>query len=199
MVNEQVFRPPSNVIRNKRFVFFTLAGMVPQKGIPDLLYAISLFVKNLAVDDKDKVIFVIGGTGFQQEKYKALAQRLNLDSWVTWLGYLTQEQVVEKFQNCDCFVLPSRHEACPVVCLQAIACGKPVIGTRCGGPEYIITTDSGLLVDVANPEEMAEALYQMFKCKNVYDAKVIREQFMARFSRTVVLNSLEYVYKSVST
>jgi glycosyltransferase involved in cell wall biosynthesis len=195
MVNEQVFRPPSDVIRNKRFVFFTLAGMVPQKGIPDLLYAISLFVKNLVIGDEDKVVFLIGGTGFEQEKYKTLAQRLNLGSWVTWLGYLTQEQVVERFQYCDCFVLPSRHEACPVVCLQAIACGKPVIGTRCGGPEYIITPDSGLLVDVADPQQMANALYKMFKCKNEFDPKIIRQQFMARFSRPVVLNSLELLYR----
>jgi glycosyltransferase involved in cell wall biosynthesis len=199
MVNEQVFRPPSKDIKNERFVFFTLAGMVPQKGIPDLLYAISLFVKTLAVGDQDKVIFYIGGTGFEQQMYKALAKKLDLDSWVTWLGYLTQEQVVERFQNCDCFVLPSRHESFGIVCVQAIACGKPIIATRCGGPEYIVSPENGLLVEVANPEEMAEALYQMFKCKNVYDAKVIREQFMARFSRTVVLNSLESVYKNVST
>jgi glycosyltransferase involved in cell wall biosynthesis len=169
--------------------------MVPQKGIPDLLYAISLFVKTLAVSDQDKVIFQIGGTGFEQQKYKTLAKKLKLDYWVTWLGYLTQEQVVERFRNCDCFVLPSRHESFGIVCVQAIACGKPIIATRCGGPEYIVTPENGLLVEVANPEEMTKALYQMFKSKNDYEPKVIRDQFMARFSRTVIVDSLESVYR----
>lgn len=195
MINEQVFRPSGKPVCKDRFVFFTLAGMIPQKGIPDLLYAISLLVKNLPLDDRNRVLFRLGGTGFEQQKYKALAKKLNLESWVTWLGYLTQEQVVESYQNCDCFVLPSHHESFGIVCAQAIACGKPVIATRCGGPEYIVTPENGLLVEVANPGEMAKVLYQMFKSKNEYEVNRIREQFMTRFSRPVVVDALEVVYR----
>jgi hypothetical protein len=59
-----------------------------------------------------------------------------------------------------------------IVCVQAIACGKPVMATRCGGPEYIVTPESGLVLEAANPEQMAEALNQMFKSQ-----KTIQRQF----------------------
>jgi len=58
------------------------------------------------------------------------------------------------------FVIPSFQEGLNIAGLQAMACGVPVISTRCGGPEdYVIEGETGFLVDAeADAEALAEAV-----------------------------------------
>ena len=60
---------------------------------------------------------------------------------------------------CDLFVLPSLSEGNPTVMFEAFGCGKPFVGTRVGGvPEVITSNEYGLLVDPANPDDLAEKI-----------------------------------------
>jgi len=62
---------------------------------------------------------------------------------------------------CDLFVLPSLLESFGVVQIEALACGKPVVATRNGGSEEVISSDDyGLLVDPANPNELREKIIE---------------------------------------
>lgn len=196
LVDETSFRL-SEKRRGDKFVFFTLANMVPQKGITDLLHAVSLFVKSLKKSKSEAVTFRIAGEGPERRKYQVLARSLGLDPWVIWLGFLPQNQMIEEFESCDCFVLPSRHESFGVVYVQAIACGKPIIATRCGGPEHIVTPENGLLVEIANPPQLAKALHNIFTFRDNYNAALIRQQFLDRFSLPVVVSKIELVYRDV--
>ena len=196
LVDENAFKLSEKRCSDK-FAFFTLANMIPQKGIPDLLHGVSLFVKSLDKSKTEELTFRIAGEGPERRRYQALASNLALDPWVTWLGFLPQNKMIEEFENCDCFVLPSRHESFGVVYVQAIACGKPIIATRCGGPEHIVTPENGLLVDTASPPQLAKALHDMFTFRDNYDARLIRQQFLDRFSLPVVVNKIERVYRDV--
>jgi glycosyltransferase involved in cell wall biosynthesis len=56
-------------------------------------------------------------------------------------------------------VQPSRADNLPLAILEAMACGRPVLGTRVGGiPELVLDGETGLLVDAEDPEAMARAL-----------------------------------------
>jgi glycosyltransferase involved in cell wall biosynthesis len=90
--------------------------------------------------------------------------------------------------------LPSRSETFGVVYVEAIACGKPVLATRCGGPESIVTAENGLLVDTGDVDALAGAMRTMTATARSYDAHAIRRQFLERFSRAAVVDRLEDVY-----
>lgn len=200
VVNEDFFMPLPNMKKNEeknKFTFFTLGGMTPQKGIPDLLTAIRMFVNKLSKEEQNKVEFIIGGAGAEAWEYRLFAEREGVSDWIRWLGGIDRNEARHHFQHCDCFVLASHHETFGVVFAEAIACGKPIIATRCGGPECIVTENNGLLVDVANPGHLSEALEQMFKSAGNYNVDVIRQGFLKNFSRKAVVDQLESVYCSI--
>ncbi|MER2999100.1 glycosyltransferase [Pontibacter populi] len=192
-VDEDVFKPVLKQ-RNKSFTFFTLARITSEKGIDTLLHAIKL-VREKMQDIK----FTIGGDGKHLQDFKDLAEMLGISDCIEWLGELNREEAVRQLQECDTFVLPSHYESFGVVYAEAIACGKPVIATRCGGPESIVNDTNGLLVEVNNPQALAEAMSDMVKNYNRYDSAAIREDFMNRFSKKAIVPQLMQLYKIIIT
>ncbi|MCK5210988.1 MAG: glycosyltransferase, partial [Cyclobacteriaceae bacterium] len=138
LVEESMFKSISSKQENKSFTFFALGRMVPQKGIDILLKAFSQL--------KNGAVLRIGGDGKYLNTYKNLTGKLQIEDKIEWLGELDRKQTLHEFQNCDAFVLPSRHESMGVVFAEAMACGKPVIGTICGGPEEFINESNGYLI-----------------------------------------------------
>lgn len=88
----------------------------------------------------------------------AAVQALGIESAVTFASELSREKMAAVMQTLDVFVLPSHQEGLCISALEAMACGVPVVSTRCGGPEeFVIPNETGLLVD-AQPAEMSHAI-----------------------------------------
>jgi glycosyltransferase involved in cell wall biosynthesis len=99
----------------------------------------------------------IVGTGPQEASLKTLAARLGVAPLVTFTGYLPNS--FEALRDMDVFVLPSRSEGCPIVVLEAMAMGLPVVATDVGGnPELVTGGRSGILTAPGSVEEMASAI-----------------------------------------
>lgn len=194
LTNEDYFRPSSSGIpKQNKFSFFTLGNLISQKGISILLQSINLLVKR----DKE-VRFKIGGEGIEKIEYQKIAKELGITNYIEWLGRLSREDAVREFQGCDAFVLPSLHENLPLVLLEAIACGKPVISTRCGGPESIINEKNGILAEPGDSISLYSALEYIKDNIHKYDETEIRAGFLKRYSRKVVCEQIMEVYKQVT-
>ncbi len=88
-------------------------------------------------------------------------ETLGISAHVEWTGWLTQQDLVAFFQSLDVFVFPSKQEGLGISGVQAMACGVPVVSTRCGGPEsYVVDGETGVLVDFS-VEEMANAVWSV--------------------------------------
>lgn len=190
MVDERTFAlgQPSN----SKTVFFTLCGISEQKGIDHLLEAIALWNP-----PADKFEFRIGGDGPLRATYQAKAQQLGLNDRVFWLGPVNRAQAPRLFTECHIYVMPSRHETFGVVYAEAIASGKPIIATRCGGPEFIANAGNGVLVDVGDVPALSEAMQSMAAHLVDYDPQAIRQDFEQRFSRAAVVRQLRALYQEV--
>ena len=164
-----------------RFVFFTLGALVPQKGVDVLLRALAQLPPQ-----PRPVKLHIGGDGPERGALQALAATLGVQDRVRWLGALRPEQTPAHFARCDAFVLASRHETFGVVLAEALMSGKPVVATRCGGPQDIVTPANGLLVPPQDPAALAVAMQAVLTNPARYDATAMRADAVARFGLRAV-------------
>ena len=83
---------------------------------------------------------------------------MGLADRVRCLPCLAPAALAEVLQTLDLFVIPSHQEGLCIAALEAMACGVPVVSTRCGGPEdYVIDGITGQLV-ASDPAAMAAAI-----------------------------------------
>jgi phosphatidylinositol alpha-1,6-mannosyltransferase len=104
------------------------------------------------------VWLVIGG-GDDMTRLKGRASSMGIADRVVFLGPVGNEEIVDYYNICDCFVMPSKGEGFGIVFLEAMACGKPVIGgNRDGSTEPLMEGRLGFLVDPDRPDEIQEAI-----------------------------------------
>ena len=96
--------------------------------------------------------------------------------------------------NCDTFVLASRYETFGVVYIEALACGKPVIATKCGGPNSIVNENNGYLVNIDDIEALSNSMKLMFQNIENYDARLIRKECEKKYNPQVIASELEEIY-----
>lgn len=173
--------------------FLSVGLLTPQKGINFLLQAAArLLQRGLTAFE-----LIIGSDGPERPRLERLTQTLGLQDYCHFTGMLTREQVKQRMQQCDVFVLPSLHETFGLVLAEAMACGKPVIATRCGGPEFVVTPETGVLIDVANPEVLANAMANFITAPLDFDSQRVRQSVVERFGKEIFLSKISTVYEQV--
>jgi glycosyltransferase involved in cell wall biosynthesis len=78
-----------------------------------------------------------------------------------------------------------------------MACGLPVIATKCGGPEEIITKETGVLIDKENPQELARAIRSVAGNLGSYNRKAIRDYVLEKYSPDLFVASISEVYQEL--
>ena len=176
---------------NDEFIFFSVAFLEGEKGLDTLIKAFSMRFNN------EKVRLVIGGDGSQRQWLEGIAKNEGIENQVTFTGALSREEVAEWMNKCDAFVLPSRYETFRVVYIEALASGKPVIGTFNGGAEDIVTKDVGILVNIDNIKELSDAMDYIRKNNKEYQHDKLRKYCTEKFSANVIIKKIINVYKEV--
>jgi glycosyltransferase involved in cell wall biosynthesis len=105
---------------------------------------------------RPEVRLVVAGDGPDRAKLEARAKRLGLAPRVEFRGYQSQAQVRELLRHTDVFAMASFAEGVPVVLMEAMAAGVPVIATRIAGvPELVEDGANGYLVSPGEPTAIA--------------------------------------------
>lgn len=133
-----------------RFVLF--AGRLHPQKDPILL------VRAFAALTVSNVHLLIAGDGELGAEVRAETARLGISQRVTMLGPLTQEKLAQMHRVCNAFVLSSAYEGLPLVVLEALGSGTPVVTTECGETPKLLTQDSGVVCSERTPACIADAL-----------------------------------------
>lgn len=128
--------------------------LVPEKGLPLLLDALA----RLDAMGLPLRLRLVGAGPLHDELTRRAAER-NLSDRVEFLGPVGQEDLPGLYRWADVFVLPSFQEGLPVVLMEALACGVPVVTTRVAGiPELVVDGVNGRLVTPGRTDELAAAI-----------------------------------------
>ncbi len=173
----------------ERYTFLHVGRLEPEKNQALLLHAAALVQGDFKLR--------IGGTGSLRAKLEQLVRQLGLSDKVELLGTLTREDVSSEMQSADAFVLSSDYENFPVTLLEALSSGLPVIATKCGGPEEIISNSNGILVEVEDAAGLAAAMQCMLRKEVPFEKQAIRDDFRQQFGAEKATNRLRGIYLEV--
>lgn len=143
-----------NLPQDRKIILYVgnLYGEV--KGHKYLIDAVSKIVT-----ERKNVLCVIVGAGKLRTSLERQIRLLGLEDYIRLAGGKPYDEIPLWMNACDLFVLPSLRESFGVVQIEAMACGKPIVATKNGGSEEIVTSEEyGLLAEPANSEDLAEKL-----------------------------------------
>ena len=145
--------------KSNDFLFLAVGNPRTEKAFEDLIDATAI----LRERDKHKRNFltVVAGKLIDSDYCRMLSRRVekrNIQDYWRFLGY--RNDTTALYSAADAFVLSSRSEGLPLVILESMMAGLPVVATCVGGvPDAV--GNNGLLVEPANPKQLADAMEQM--------------------------------------
>ena len=172
------------------------AGAVrPVKGVDVLLKSMRL----LADRGRDANLVLVGEAfygAYQDEEYRLrrMVRDLHLENRVRFAGKKVPHELAHCMQESDLLVLPSRAESFGMVLVEALACGTPVVATRCGGPEDIVNEEVGVLVPPEDPEALARGIEYVLEHGADYDPARLRAHALENFGLESVGRRIESLY-----
>lgn len=137
---------------------------------------------------------IIVGDGPLREELRSLASELGVSDVVDFKGKIPREELPLLHHQSDCFVLPSDFETFGVVYIEALACGRPVIGTHNGGADEIITPDNGIIIDTDNLQQLYEAMLELLRNYSKYDLLSISERCLGQYGEDVIAETTQELY-----
>jgi len=173
-----------------------VGNLLIRKGVDTLLRAFSLVKGSIP-----EVRLTIIGKGPQWDRLHSLASELRVSDSVTFLGQVTDRELISAYRKAAVFVLPSEAEVFGIVLAEALLLETPVVSTRTIGASSIVQSGySGVLVDIDKPGELAQAIVTILldekkACSMAARGRVFVE---ANFGLDVVTTQLERLYSRVA-
>jgi glycosyltransferase involved in cell wall biosynthesis len=176
----------------KKFFFTAIASIEYKKGVDILVEAFSR-----AVQKRGDLYLNIYGEGPMMKEIEELISKNNLGEKIKLHGRKTKQEVVRVLDESDAFVLSSREETFGVVVIEALARGIPVVATRSGGPEFIVTNECGVLVEPGNAESLANAMVILVTNYEKFNRQNIHEYALAKFGSGIFLQTMKNLYGEI--
>ena len=159
------------------------------KNISGLLESLKI-IDDKGIDFQCKLI----GEGMDLDLMKEKAKNLQLINKVSFTGLLQGQALADELSSGDFLVLSSNYENMPVVILEALASGLPVVSTNVGGIKEMIDDTKGILVEPRNKEALAEAMIKMIETHKNYDANYLRNSVIEKYGYESVGRFLDSIY-----
>jgi glycosyltransferase involved in cell wall biosynthesis len=180
-------------ISQNAIVVLTVRRLVYKNGIDTLIDTASIAVKK-----NPRIVFLVVGKGPDLENVKLQVAQLGIEANFRLTGFVSDEDLPSYYNVADLFVLPSKSgEGLPLVALEGMACGLPVIATDVGGIREILREDYGKLVAPNKPELLAEAVLDFASVNFSSRKEELRVMAEERFSWDANVKRLVEIYEEL--
>lgn len=182
---------PSDPVR-----FFNISDMVDElKGLSNMIEAFHA----LREEREETVELHIVGGGTDEEKVKRTAEEKGpLGKSVHFYGRMTNEAVHELFPKMSALVVNSLHETFSVVTVEALAHGRPVLASRCGGPEEILNEEGlGFLYPKGRIEATKAAMHRMMDRLGEFEPERLHRFAMEHYGKASVRDRYIELYRKL--
>ncbi|MBL7946433.1 MAG: glycosyltransferase [Flavobacteriales bacterium] len=171
--------------------FMVVADLVDRtKNVSGVIRALAM-----AARGHDKLRLTVIGDGPDRGYLEELATTEGVAQRVKFLGRLPNAQVLDHMAHASAVIINSNVETFSVVTGEALAQGKPVIATRCGGPQGFVTDTNGFLIDVGDTKALAAAMVHLADKSAMYDPTMIRASVNERFSPEAVGRAFKRIHQ----
>jgi len=196
-VDTNLFKPIITNKKTRRVKILFVGNLIKLKGVNYLIKAIYLLINYY---DQNRIKLDIIGKGRDEDFYIKLVNKYSLNDIIEFKGEIPYNKIINHFQSCDIFCLPSLQEAWGLTLLQAMACGKPVISTNSGGPPHFVKNKiSGFLVPPQNSEALAKTLIKLIndESKRTEMGKYNRQLCLKYYDWDKIVDQIEDMYSSI--
>lgn len=145
--------------------------------------------------------FRLCGTGAKGSPYLSELEALAAQHpWIDLAGWKSREELLTEMERASLLVLPTFEDNCPMVVLEAMAVGLPVIASRVGGiPDLITDGETGLMFDPSSPENIREVTGRMMNDPDLRArvGQAGKAEALERFHPKVVAQEHLRIYREV--
>lgn len=180
----------------KRFIIFSLGRLVPYKGFEYLIESAKYL--------HESCLILIGGDGPLRENLKKKIRDENVSNKVSLLGPLSENELVDLYNLCHVFCLPSVHksEAFGLVQCEAFSIGKPVISTSIegSGVSWVNQHDqTGKIVPPKSAIHLARAIEELRLNPDLYSKLSVqaKNRYQNLFRKELMINKVIEYYKNI--
>jgi D-inositol-3-phosphate glycosyltransferase len=178
---------------DNRQIILSVRRLVYKNGVDTLIESVASVVRN-----HPDTLFVVAGKGPSRKLIEGRIKELGIEDNIKLTGFVPDKLLPIYYDAADYFILPSASgEGLPLVLLEAMACGLPVIATKVGGtPEIIQHMNNGILVPPRNPEAMAETMSKLLSKEELGHTigEEARKVIVDKFSWENNLRQLHNIY-----
>lgn len=186
------FIPSSNTHTNTRFIHISSLDD-HQKDVRGLLKSFTDAKKEIP----DLELIIVGG-GNDELAIKRMANELSLTQrGVSFKGKLQGDELIRELQQADALILNSRYENQPVVILEALSCGIPVITPSIAGIPEIIDSHRGILFNREDAQALKNSMIAFHSNKSNYNKTALRSFCENTFSHKAVAGKFDTLYRKV--
>ncbi|MEM3161845.1 MAG: glycosyltransferase family 4 protein [Candidatus Bathyarchaeia archaeon] len=175
------------------FVALTVRRLVYKNGIDFLLES-----ARIATKKNPRLLFLVIGRGPDFEKISDKISEFKLEGNFKLLGFVADDMLPQYYNASDVFVLPSKSgEGLPLVLLEAMACGLPVIATNVGGVPEIVNETCGEIVQPGDVLSLAETLVKFSNANDTFNRMKVRNFVERRFNWDKNVKKLTEIYEEL--
>jgi glycosyltransferase involved in cell wall biosynthesis len=190
LVRTEVFLPTPPPPLSDPLRLVSIGGLVPVKNHAMLLECVAELTRR-----GSSATLMLVGDGPLRSDLEAWARQLGISDQVSFTGHLGRAATARALASSHLYVCCSRIETFGLAVAEAVATGRPVVTTACGGPEEIVEPGLGLIVRSHDPVSIANAVLEVQARLDTFEPKAMHANIERRFGpesfRTRMLASYE--------